>query len=130
MALSPGGADRDKLEPILDACVSVYRADLDEDGQIDFKGKAKVFTRTYGFLVAILPYTNVDWERLSNFLNLLTPKLPAPEEQDLSKGIPEAIDMDSLDRYADALNRRCPSGVRLVCVVQHSSALSKESNSP
>ena len=28
-------------------------------------------------------------------LNLLMPKLPAPKEDDLSKGILEAIDMDS-----------------------------------
>ena len=44
---------------------------------------------------SILPYTNADWEKLSIFLNFLVPKLPAPEEKDLSKGILEAIDMDS-----------------------------------
>jgi type I restriction enzyme R subunit len=35
------GADRDRLDPILDACVAVYRERLDEDGQVDFKSKAK-----------------------------------------------------------------------------------------
>ncbi len=45
-----GGADRDQLDPILDACVAVYVDRLDEDGQVDFKGKAKVFCRTYEFL--------------------------------------------------------------------------------
>ena len=50
MALYLGGADRDKLDPILDACVAVYKTELDEDGQVDFKGKAKAFARTYGFL--------------------------------------------------------------------------------
>ena len=89
------GADRDQLDPILDACVAVYKSDLDEDGQVEFKGKAKTFTRTYGFLASILPYTNAEWEKLSIFLNFLIPKLPAPEEEDLSKGILEAIDMDS-----------------------------------
>lgn len=102
VALYLGGADRDKLDPILDACVAVYKTDLDEDGQVDFKGKAKAFTRTYGFLAAILPYSNADWEKLSIFLNFLTPKLPAPEEQDLSKGILEAIDMDSYRVEAQA----------------------------
>ena len=29
--------------PILDACVAVYKEELDEDGQVDFKGKAKTF---------------------------------------------------------------------------------------
>ena len=89
-----GGAQRDRLDPILDACVAVYKG-LNEDGQVDFKGKAKVFTRTYGFLASILPYSNADWEKLSIFLNFLIPKLPAPIEDDLSKGILESIDMDS-----------------------------------
>ena len=90
-----GGADRDKLDPVLDACVAVYTGDLDEDEQVDFKGKAKAFVRTYQFLASILPYTNAEWEKLSIFLNFLTPKLPAPKEDDLAKGILEAIDMDS-----------------------------------
>jgi type I restriction enzyme R subunit len=89
------GADRDKLDPILDACVAVYVNDLDEDGQVDFKGKAKIFCRTYDFLATILPYGIQDWEKLSIFLNFLIPKLPAPIEEDLAKGILEAIDMDS-----------------------------------
>ena len=89
------GADRDQLDPILDACVSLYREQLDEAGQVDFKGKAKAFLRTYGFLAAILPYAYAEWEKLSIFLTFLVPKLPAPVEDDLSKGILEAIDMDS-----------------------------------
>lgn len=90
-----GGAERDKLDPILDACVAVYEQTLDEDGQVDFKSKAKVFCRTYSFLSSVIHYSNAGWEKLSIFLNLLTPKLPAPKEEDLSKGILEAIDMDS-----------------------------------
>ena len=90
-----GGADRDQLDPILDACVAVYRNDLEEDGQVAFKGNAKGFVRTYAFLSSILPYTNTAWEKRSIFLNFLIPKLPAPQEEDLSKGILDAIDMDS-----------------------------------
>jgi type I restriction enzyme, R subunit len=41
-----------------------------------------------------LPYTNAEWEKLSILLNLLVPRLPAPQE-DLSKGMLEAIDMVS-----------------------------------
>ena len=65
------GADRQVLDPMLDVCVETYRKDLGEDGQVDFKGKAKGFLRTYGFLVAILPYAYADWEKLSIFLNFL-----------------------------------------------------------
>jgi type I restriction enzyme, R subunit len=89
------GADRDKLEPILESSVALYVGQLDEDQQVDFKGKAKAFIRTYGFLASILPYANASWEKLSIFLNFLVPKLPAPKEQDLSKGVLESIDMDS-----------------------------------
>ena len=89
------GAERDQLDPILDACVATYLEHLDEDGQVDFKGKAKAFLRTYNFLSTILPYTNAEWEKLSIFLNFLVPKLPAPKEEDLSKGILETIDMES-----------------------------------
>jgi len=88
------GADRDRLDPILDACTAVYN-ELDTDDQIKFKSAAKSFVRTYGFLGAILPYGNADWERLSIFLNLLIPKLPSPREDDLSQGILQSIDLDS-----------------------------------
>ncbi len=90
-----GGADRDQLDPILDACVATYVDTLDEDGQVDFKGKSKAFVRTYSFLASVLSFSNAAWEKLSIFLNFLIPKLPAPKEEDLSKGILEAIDMDS-----------------------------------
>lgn len=87
-------ADRDRLDPVLDACVGNYE-NLGEDEQVNFKGNAKAFVRTYGFLGAILPYGNPAWEKLALFLNLLIPKLPSPVEEDLSKGILEAVDLDS-----------------------------------
>ncbi len=87
--------DMDQLLPILDCCVAEYLEKLDEDGQVDFKGKAKAFLRTYAFLSSILPYNNPEWEKRSIFLNFLVSKLPAPDDDDLSKGILEAIDLDS-----------------------------------
>ena len=89
------GADVDQLHPILDASVAAYLDELDEDGQVDFKGKTKGFLRTYAFLSSILPYSNAEWEKRSIFLNFLVLKLPAPDEDDLSKGILEAIDLES-----------------------------------
>ena len=88
------GAERDRLDPILDACAAVYK-ELDIDGQIKFKSATKSFVRTYGFLGAILPYGNPAWEKLSVFLNLLITKLPSPPEDDFTQGILEAIDLDS-----------------------------------
>jgi len=95
VALYLSGAERDKLDPILDACVEEYKEKLDEDGQVAFKGKAKAYLRSYSFLAAILSYGPPAWEKLSIFLNFLIPKLPAPKEDDFSKGVLETIDMDS-----------------------------------
>jgi len=89
------GAERDRLDPILDACAADYIMRLNKDAQVDFKGKAKAFLRVHGVLSSLLPYTNAEWEKVSIFLTFLVPKLPAPVEEDLSKGILEAIDMDS-----------------------------------
>lgn len=88
------GADRDKLDPILDSCAAVYK-EFETDDQITFKSTAKAFCRTYGFLGAILPYGNAEWEKLSIFLNLLIPKLPAPPDTDLSEGILDVIDLNN-----------------------------------
>ena len=99
------GAERDRLDPVLDECVAVYLQELDEDGQVDFKGKAKGFVRTYGFLSSVLPYSNAGWEKRSIFLNFLISKLPAPQEDDLSQGILEAIDMDSYRAEKQAMQK-------------------------
>ena len=88
------GEDRSTFEPILGQCAERY-VKLTEDEQVGFKGSAKSFTRLYGFLSQILPYANPGWEKLSIFLNFLIPKLPVPEEQDLSQGILEAVDMET-----------------------------------
>lgn len=90
-----GGASREALDPKLDACAANYKESLDTAAQIKFKSAAKAFLRTYNFLSAILPYGNAEWERLSLFLNLLVPKLPSPDEEDLSAGILETVDLES-----------------------------------
>ena len=95
VALFLAGAERDQLDPILDACVAVYKYTLDEDQQVDFKGKAKAFCRTYDFLASITAAGNAGWEKLSILLNLLVAKLPAPKDEDLARGIIDAIDMDT-----------------------------------
>lgn len=97
-----GGAQRDALDPRLDACAATYRDSLDTAGQIRFKSAAKAFMRTYNFLSAIMPYGSPEWERLSIFLNLLVPKLPSPVDEDLSLGILETIDLESYRNEAGA----------------------------
>ena len=88
------GADRSELDPRLDACVEEYKK-MDEDGQVEFKSAGKAFTRLYAFLSQVLPYGNAKWEKLSIFLSFLVNKLPAPVEEDLSRGVLDAVDMES-----------------------------------
>lgn len=88
------GGERDRLDPLFDSCVVLYDQ-LETEDQIQFKSAAKAFVRTYGFLGSILPYGNAAWEKLSIFLNLLIPKLPSPQTDDLSEGILAAVDLDS-----------------------------------
>lgn len=113
------GAGRDRLDPVLDACVASYKENLDEDGQADFKGKAKTFIRTYAFISSILPFTNAAWEKLSIFLNFLVLKLPAPRDEDLSKGILDAIDMDirrdtvDIGQRPERQDKICPGWIEI-----------------
>ena len=89
------GEERDRLDPILDRCVEVYVRELDEAAQVEFKGKVRGFLRAYRFLATILSFANPEWEKRSILFELLVDRLPAPVEDDLSRGILEAIDMDS-----------------------------------
>lgn len=102
VSLYLNGSEREKLDPILNICTSLYK-ELETDSQIEFKSSAKAFVRTYSFLGAILPYGNEEWEKLSIFLNLLLPKLPSPKEDDLSEGILESIDLESYRAQAQKM---------------------------
>ena len=95
VALFLGNSDREALQPILNQCRQIYSEQLNEDDQVAFKSKAKAFVRSYDFLATILTYDNPEWEKLSIFLTLLVRALPAPEEDDLTKGMLELIDMES-----------------------------------
>ncbi|GBU27314.1 DEAD/DEAH box helicase [Treponema sp. R8-4-B8] len=85
---------RTKIDPILDVCVSKYK-ELDEDDQVEFKAGVKDFIRIYNFLGAILSYGMPDWEKLSIFLTLLLPKIPAPKEDDNTKEMLKYIELES-----------------------------------
>ncbi len=89
------GAERDELDPFIDSCKLTYDTELNEDQQVNFLVQAKSFNRTYSFLSKILTFTNPYWERLYWFLKYLIPKLKPTEDEDLAKGILEAVELDS-----------------------------------
>ncbi len=90
-----GHADRTILDPIIDSAAHIFKFDLNIDKQIDFKIKVKSFLRTYSYLAKLLDFNNLYWEQLWWYLKYLLPKLIIDENEDLAKGIIEAIDMDS-----------------------------------
>lgn len=87
VALFLTNSDREALQPILNQCSQIYTEQLSEDDQVAFKSKAKAFVRSYDFLATILTYDNPEWEKVSIFLTWLVRALPAPEADDLTKGM-------------------------------------------
>jgi type I restriction enzyme R subunit len=85
----------DQLHAILDNSSDVFRIDLTEEQQTDFRAKVKTYVRLYIFLSQIVPFENPYLERLYIFLNHLQNKLGGDTPVDLAKGILSNIDMDS-----------------------------------
>ena len=51
-------------------------------------------------LPGILPSPNAAWQKRSIYLNFLIPMLPTPVEEDLAKGVFEAIDSYCAEKKA------------------------------
>lgn len=85
----------DQLHDLLDTSASIFRNELDEEHQADFRAKVKTYVRLYIFLSQIVPFENPYLERLYIFLNHLQNKLGGDTPLDLAKGILDSIDMDS-----------------------------------
>ena len=84
----------DQLHAILDEASAVFREDLEEEQQADFRAKVKTYARLYIFLSQIVSFENAYLERLYIFLNHLQNKLGTGEIE-MSINILENIDMDS-----------------------------------
>ncbi|MDD4067554.1 MAG: type I restriction endonuclease [Bacteroidales bacterium] len=85
----------DQLHAILDNATAIFRNDLVEEQQADFRAKVKTYVRLYIFLSQIVSFENPYLERLYIFLNHLQNKLGGDTPIDLAKGILDNIDMDS-----------------------------------
>lgn len=88
----------DQLHSILDIAAEVFRNNLTQEQQDDFRAKCKTYVRLYVFLAQIVPFVNPYLERLYLFLNHLQNKLGRQLEEDLAQGILDNIDMENL-RY-------------------------------
>ena len=85
----------DDLHELLSDAANVFRNELIEEQQADFRAKVKTYVRLYIFLSQIVPFENPYLERLYIFLNHLQNKLGGDAPVDLAKGILDSIDMDS-----------------------------------
>lgn len=85
----------DQLHSMLDSSSAIFRNDLLEEQQTDFRVKVKTYVRLYIFLSQIVPFENPYLERLYIFLNHLQNKLGGETPIDLAQGILDNIDMDS-----------------------------------
>ena len=85
----------DQLHAMLDSSTAIFRNDLTEEQQTDFRAKVKTYIRLYIFLSQIVPFENPYLERLYIFLNHLQNKLGGETPLDLAQGILDNIDMDS-----------------------------------
>jgi type I restriction enzyme R subunit len=85
----------DQLHSILDQSSEIFRNNLEEEQQVDFRAKVKTYVRLYIFLSQIVPFENPYLERLYIFLNHLQNKLGGETLIDLAQGILDNIDMDS-----------------------------------
>ncbi|RKF30221.1 DEAD/DEAH box helicase [Sphingobacterium siyangense] len=85
----------DQLHAMLDSSTVIFRRDLEEEQQADFRAKVKTYVRLYIFLSQIVPFENPYLERLYIFLNHLQNKLGGETPTDLAQGILDNIDMDS-----------------------------------
>lgn len=87
------GAEAEELHPIIDTVVARFDSDLDDEGRIDFKIKAKQFVKIYAQIAAIITFNNVNWEMLHWFLKFLIPKLKVKDP-----------DKDKLDELLNSID--------------------------
>lgn len=90
------GKPVDELHSILDKVVENFKNQLSKESQEDFRLKCISYVRLYAFLSQIVPFVNVYLERLFIFLNHLQNKIRKGEDADLTLGILDNIDMDSI----------------------------------
>ncbi|EMO7879962.1 type I restriction endonuclease subunit R [Campylobacter upsaliensis] len=85
----------DKIHSKLDNMIKEYNAKSD-DKKTEFYTKARVYLREYSFLAQILPFNDIELEKLSILLKMLITKIVPPRTEDLAKGILNNVDLNSI----------------------------------
>jgi type I restriction enzyme R subunit len=90
--------DAQALSPILDIAAARFNSELEleEEDKIDFKIKAKQFVKIYGQMASIMPFENINWEKLFWFLKFLIPKLKIEDpDKDILDKLLDSVDLSS-----------------------------------
>ncbi|EAL3906295.1 type I restriction endonuclease subunit R [Campylobacter upsaliensis] len=87
--------DENKIHSKLDNMIKEYNAKSDDE-KTKFYTKAKVYLREYSFLAQILPFNDIELEKLSILLKMLITKIVPPRTEDLAKGILNNVDLNSI----------------------------------
>ncbi|EAL3917835.1 type I restriction endonuclease subunit R [Campylobacter upsaliensis] len=87
--------DENKIHSKLDNMIKEYNAKNDDE-KTEFYTKAKVYLREYSFLAQILPFNDIELEKLSILLKMLITKIAPPRTEDLAKGILNNVDLNSI----------------------------------
>ncbi|EIZ9310982.1 type I restriction endonuclease subunit R [Campylobacter upsaliensis] len=87
--------DENKIHSKLDNMIKEYNAKSDDE-KTKFYTKAKVYLREYSFLAQILPFNDIELEKLSILLKMLITKIAPPRTEDLAKGILNNVDLNSI----------------------------------
>ena len=85
----------DKIHSKLDNMIKEYNAKSDDE-KTEFYTKARVYLREYSFLAQILPFNDIELEKLSILLKMLITKIAPPRTEDLAKGIVNNVDLNSI----------------------------------
>lgn len=90
------GADAEELHPIIDETVTRFDMIEEEEQKVEYKIKAKHFVKVYAQLACMIPFENIQWEKLHWFLKFLIPKLKVKDkEKDALDALLESIDLST-----------------------------------
>lgn len=79
----------------LDLIAERYERLENDDVKLEFYHKAKTYLKEYSFLAQILPFEDVELEKLYILLKKLISKLSPPRSEDLAQGILDNVDFES-----------------------------------
>lgn len=85
----------DRIHSKLDNMIKEYNAKNDDE-KTEFYTKAKAYLREYSFLAQILPFSDIELEKLYILLKMLIAKIVPPRTEDLAKGILNNVDLNSI----------------------------------